>query len=88
MLLENEFKKLQTFDSIYCKGKSHFKEDGTQNYVVFQPMYRYFKRVAGVGNGDYIHFWNSKGLSDQNITPLVTYDYNLTTASTKKLFWY
>ena len=37
--VENELKKLQTFDSIYFRGKSHFEEDGTQNYLVFQPMY-------------------------------------------------
>ena len=30
------------FDSIYLRGKNHFKEDGTQNYLVFQPMCRYF----------------------------------------------
>ena len=58
-------KKLQTFDSIYFRGKSHFEEDGTQNDLVFQPMYRYFKRVAGVGTGNYIYFWKSKGLSDE-----------------------
>ena len=28
-------------------------------------MYRYFKRVAGVGTGNYIYFWKSKGLSDE-----------------------
>ena len=66
-------KKLQTFDSIYFRGKSHFEEDGTQNDLVFQPMYRYFKRVAGVGTGNYIYFWKSKGLSDENITS----DYSL-----------
>ena len=41
--VENELKKLKTFDSSYFIGKSHFEEDGTQNYLVFQPMYRYFK---------------------------------------------
>ena len=30
--IENEFKKLKTFDSSYFIGKSHFEEDGTQNY--------------------------------------------------------
>ena len=44
LLVENELKKLQTFDSIYFRGKSHFEEDGSQNYLVLQPMYRYFKR--------------------------------------------
>ena len=32
LLVENEFKKLQTFDSIYFRGESHFEEDGTQKY--------------------------------------------------------
>ena len=29
LLIENELKKLQIFDSIYFRGKSHFKEDAT-----------------------------------------------------------
>ena len=33
--IENEFKKLKTFDSSYFIGKSHFEEDGTQNYLDF-----------------------------------------------------
>ena len=32
LLVENELKKLRTFDSIYFRGESHFEEDGTQNY--------------------------------------------------------
>ena len=40
LLVENEMNKLKTFDSSYHNGKSHFGEDGTQNYLVFQPMYR------------------------------------------------
>ena len=70
-------KKLQTFDSIYFRGKSHFEEDGTQNDLVFQPMCRYFKRVAGVGTGNYIYFWKSKGLSNENITAPTTNYYSL-----------
>ena len=46
MLVENEFKKLETVDSIYFRGKIHFEEDGTQNYLVFQPIHRYFKVIA------------------------------------------
>ena len=38
LLVENEIKKLQTFDSSYFKGKNHFEDDGTKNYLVFQPM--------------------------------------------------
>ena len=32
LLVENELSKLKTFDSSYFIGKSHFEEDGTQNY--------------------------------------------------------
>ena len=77
LLVENEFKKLQTCDSIYFRGKSHFEEGGTQNYLVFQSMYRYFKRVSAVGSGNYTYFWKSKGLSDDNITAPTTTDYKL-----------
>ena len=48
---KNEFKKLQTFDSGYFRGKSHFEEDGTQNYLAFQPINRYLKVIA---NAKYI----------------------------------
>ena len=48
LLVENEFKKLKAFDSSYFVSKIHFEEDGTQNYLVFQLMYRYFKRIAVV----------------------------------------
>ena len=67
LLVENELKKLKAFDSSYFKGKSHFEEDSTQNYLVFQPMQIYFKKIAGVGSGNYIYFWKSKGLSDERI---------------------
>ena len=56
LLVENEWKKLNTFDSSYIIGQSHFEKDGTQNYLVFQPMYRYLKRIAGVSNGSYIYY--------------------------------
>ena len=41
-------------------------------------MYRYFKKIIGVGKGDYIHFWESEGLSDENVTPLITSNHSLT----------
>ena len=40
VLVENELNKLKAFDSSYFIGKSRFDEDGTQNYLVFHPMYR------------------------------------------------
>ena len=41
-LVENELKKIKAFDSSYFIGKSHFEEDGTQNYLVFQPVLKCF----------------------------------------------
>ena len=36
-------KKLQAFDSSYFHGKSHFEGDGTQTYLVFQPVHSVLK---------------------------------------------
>ena len=33
-----EIKKIKTLDLSYFIGKSHFEEDGTQNYLIFQPL--------------------------------------------------
>ena len=38
VLVENESNKLKIFDLSYFIGKSHFEEDVTQNYLVFQPI--------------------------------------------------
>ena len=54
-----------TFDSIYFGGKSLFENDGTQNYLVFLPTHRYFKRVSSANNR--ILSWRSKGFSDEII---------------------
>ena len=42
LLIENELKKLKTFDLGYFIGKSHFDEDGAQHYLVLQPIFRHF----------------------------------------------
>ena len=41
-------------------------------------MYRYFKIIAGVGNGSYIYYWQSKGLSDERINSIKTPNYIIT----------
>ena len=77
LISENELKKLRAFDLSYFIGKSHFEEDGTQNYLVFQPINRYFKVIA---NTDYVSSWKSKGLSAETIKPPTTSDNSLTPA--------
>ena len=71
LLVKNELKKLEKFEAAYFRGKNCFEEDVTQNYLVFQPVYKYFEKI-----GDKISSWNSKGLSDEKIIS--------TTASTDK----
>ena len=68
--------KLKTFDSSYFIGKSHF-EDGTQNYLVFQPINKYFEMIT---NTDYVSSWKSKRLFAENIKPPTTSDNSLTPA--------
>ena len=41
-------------------------------------MYRYFKRIADVGNGNYIYYWKSKGLSDERINSITASIYSVT----------
>ena len=40
-------------------------------------MYRYFKRIAGVFNDNYIHYWQSKGLSDERINSITASNYSV-----------
>ena len=79
LVVEHELKKLQKFDSSYFRGKSHFEENGTPNYLVFQPMCRSFKIISGVDSGNYIYFWESKGLSNKRINSITTSNYSITT---------
>ena len=74
MLVENELNKLKTFDSSYFIGKNHFEEDGNQNYLVFQPIVRYFKVIT---HANYILSCKSKGLSAETIKPSTTSDNSL-----------
>ena len=74
--VENESNKLKTFDLSYFIG-SHFEEDVTQNYLVFQPINKYFKVIA---NPDYVSSSKSKGLSAETIKPPTTSDNSLTPA--------
>ena len=60
----------------YFIGKSR-QNYGRQNYVVFQPIIKYFK-LNTVTNTDYILSWKSKGLFAESIKPSTTSDNSLT----------
>ena len=42
--------------------------DGTQAFLIFQPVYKYFKFIT---NTNYISSWKSKGLSDNVLSLLL-----------------
>ena len=75
--IEDEIKQLKTLHLTYCIGKSHFKEDGAQNYLVFQSLNNYFKVIAST---DHVSSWKSKVLSAETIKPPATPDESLTPA--------
>ena len=50
-------------------------EDGSQAYLIFQSVYRYFKTVT---NSNYILSWKSKGLAAESIELPTTSDNSLT----------
>ena len=66
LLVKNELNKLKTFNWSYFIDKSHFEEDGVQNYLVFQPFNKYFKVISCA---NYMSSWKSKGLSNETIKP-------------------
>ena len=72
--------KLKTFDSTYFIGKSHFEEDGTQNYLVFQPLSNYFKLITSTLS---ILSWQSKELYNENIDPPIDFFHQLIMLVTK-----
>ena len=60
LLVENDVNKLKTFDLNYFIGKSHFEEDGTQNYLIFLPIIKYFKINTITNVTNYALLWKSK----------------------------
>ena len=65
LLLDNELKKLKTFNADYFEGRNCFAGgDGTQNMLVFQVKGEYFGR-ASLGSTER-YTWKSKDNSDEN----------------------
>ena len=82
LLVENEFKKLQTFDSSIFIGQSYFNNDGVQLYLLFQPIYKTITIFSGLPDTD--TGWESKRLSNEKIMPL----YITSRSLSPKLVWY
>ena len=75
---KNDLNKIGNNIALFFWGNIMFNsEDGSQAYLIFQPLYRYFKMVT---NTNYISSWKSKGLSAESIKPPTTSDNSLTPA--------
>ena len=60
----------------YMSGNIMFDDgDGSQAYLIFQPVHKYIKIIAYT---KYISEWKSKGLSDESMKPFPTSDNSLT----------
>ena len=68
LLLDNELKKLKSFDTDYFKGKSYFGNDNI-NYLVFKVLFTYLN-FYGDSLGGLVLSWNFKGLSKEIIKAL------------------
>ena len=73
---KNELKKLTEGIALFILGNLMFDaDDGTQAYLIFQPVHKYTKITA---NTKFISEWKSKGLSDKSIKPFPTSNNSLT----------
>ena len=62
-------------------GQSYFNHDWSQNYLIFQPIYKTITTSSGLL--DTISEWQSKGLFYEKITPPFTTNKSLF----PKLIW-
>ena len=63
MLVDNELKKIQIFDSSLFIGQSYCNNDGAQLYLIFQPIYKTITTFPALK--DTILEWESKELSNE-----------------------
>ena len=66
LLVENELKKLKTFDAAYFRCKEYFGTDSLQKFLVFQPIPKYLKTISGSLK---ISEFRSKGIYNEVIKP-------------------
>ena len=77
--IENKLKESRKgFGFLFLRNRFFNGGDGFQAYLIFQPINKYFKLIAGNNSKMYITSWKSKGLSDESIKPLPTSNNSLT----------
>ena len=77
--IENKLKESRKgFGFLFLRNRLFNGGDGFQAYLIFQPINKYFKLIAGNNSKMYITSWKSKGLSDESIKLLPTSNNSLT----------
>ena len=71
--IEHKLRKLEKLDSNYFNGKSHFDENRTQSYLVFQRVYKDFEDVD-VSKTLHANSFTSKVLSNEKISSVTRFE--------------
>ena len=71
VIIENEFKRLTTFDSSLFIGQGYFNNDGVELYVTLQLLYYTLK---GLGDSEKVLSRKSKSLSGEKLTTSTSND--------------
>ena len=61
----------------YFIGKNYFEEDGAQNHLVFQPIFKYFN-INAISATNYVSSWKSKGFTSESIKLPTTSNNSIT----------
>ena len=69
--MRKKIEKLQIFYFSYFLGKSHFEDDGMENFFVLKPVFNYFKKAA---NSSEMAAWKSENLIEESIKLYATSD--------------
>ena len=63
------------YDSSLFVRQNYFINNGSQKFLIFQPIFKTFKTSDGLK--DAIVEWESKGLSNEKIKTLITANHSL-----------
>ena len=66
--------KLKTFYSSFYNSKSYFEEDSTPNYLIFQPLNKYFNAKLSSPNRKIMENKTENSLVKNELNKLKTFD--------------
>ena len=69
--IKKKIESIQMFDLRFLISKSYYSNDRAQNYLIFNPIYKTFKKMTGT---ETIIVRESKGFSNKIIKPPTTAD--------------